>query len=360
MLYSTDASNYQIEPVGVVLPKTADDVVAAIELAASHGVPVLPRGGGSSLAGQAVGAALVIDTSKYLNRILEIDPEGKTVTVEPGINLDLLNKGLKTNGLMFGPDPSSANRATVGGVIANNSAGAHSILYGMTADSIRSVRIALPEGGVVDLGPASLADLAARAAHPDPTGRLLTDILAFRDKHSPVIARDFPPHWRRATGYSLDQFLKPDGEFNPARLLASSEGTLATVLSATLELQTVPWRTALVLLQFDDLVESMAATETILETEPSAIELMDRMLINLTRSQPGYAAPDRLHPRRSRRHPRRRVLRRVRPRVGAEVRPPGGPPPRQEHPHVRRAAEGPRRQTAGRRLVACAKPASAS
>ena len=129
MLYSTDASNYQIEPVGVVIPKSMDDAIGAIELAASHGVPILPRGGGSSLAGQTVGAALVIDFSKYLSRILDLERrEAKPVTVEPGINLDSLNRQLKPNGLMFGPDPSSSNRATIGGVIGNNSTGAHSIL----------------------------------------------------------------------------------------------------------------------------------------------------------------------------------------------------------------------------------------
>ena len=137
MLYSTDASNYQIEPVGVVIPASRDDVLATIELAAQHGVPLLPRGGGSSLAGQTVGAALVIDFSKYLSRVLDIDLEGGTVTVEPGINLDALNRQLKPNGLMFGPDPASANRATVGGVVGNNSTGSHSILYGMTGDNVQ-------------------------------------------------------------------------------------------------------------------------------------------------------------------------------------------------------------------------------
>ena len=290
MLYSTDASNYQIEPVGVVVPKTVDDVVAAMELASSHGVAILPRGGGSSLAGQAVGAALVIDFSKHLNRVLDIDVEERTVTVEPGINLDILNKRLRPSDLMFGPDPSSGNRATAGGVIGNNSAGAHSILYGMTADNIRSVRIALCEGGTVDLRPGTPADLADRARTDDALGRLLVKLLRFQTNHRDLIARDFPPHWRRATGYSLDQFLKPDETFNPARLLASSEGTLASLLSVTLDLVPVPVMTGLLLLQFDDLVAAMAATPVILEAEPSAIELMDRMLIDLTRAQPGYAS----------------------------------------------------------------------
>lgn len=296
MLYATDASNYQIEPIGVVVPRTGDDVIAAIEMATSHGVPILPRGGGSSLAGQTVGAALVIDMSKYLNRILAFHPEARTVTVEPGINLDMLNRHVKPHGLMFGPDPSSSNRATIGGVIGNNSAGAHSILYGMTADHILGTRARLADGGTVELGGTSgsttgtFQDLSKRAQADDPTGRLLRKLLAFRTTKRELIEQDFPPHWRRATGYSLNEFLKPDETFNPARLLASSEGTLATMLSATLNLVLTPRQTALVLLQFDDLIEAMEATASILETEPSAIELMDRMLIDLTRQQPGYAS----------------------------------------------------------------------
>ncbi|HEU5433309.1 MAG TPA: FAD-linked oxidase C-terminal domain-containing protein, partial [Thermomicrobiales bacterium] len=202
--------------------------------------------------------------------------------------LDLLNKQLKASGLMFGPDPSSGNRATAGGVVGNNATGAHSILYGMTSDNVHAAKVALVDGGVVELGPGTRAELAERAGHDDPTGRLLSQVLAFGERHRELIARDFPPHWRRATGYSLDQFLKPDDRFNPARLLVASEGTLATSLELRLDLVPTPRRTALVLLQFEELVAAMAATPTILECEPSAIELMDRMLINLTRSQPGY------------------------------------------------------------------------
>lgn len=289
MLYATDASNYQIDPVGVVIPRSADDVIGAMELAASHNVPILARGGGSSLAGQSVGAALVMDTSKYLNRVLSLDPESATATVEPGINLDALSRQARQHGLMFGPDPSSSNRATIGGVIGNNASGAHSILYGMTADHVISLRAQLPTGETVELGPGTMEEHLARSQANDATGRLLKKLLAFREEHRELIARDFPPHWRRATGYSLNQFLTDDDDFNPARLLASSEGTLATILSVTMNLVRTPERTALVLLQFDDLIAAMEATNTILEVEPSAIELMDRMLISLTRTQPAYA-----------------------------------------------------------------------
>ena len=289
MLYSTDASNYQIEPVGVVIPATQDDVLATIEVAARHGVPLLPRGGGSSLAGQTVGAALVIDFSKVLCKVLDVNVEEQYVRVEPGINLDSLNKQLRPTGLMFGPDPASANRATAGGVVGNNSTGSHSILYGMTGDNVRRISAALIDGSVVDLEPIAPAAMAGRASLDDAKGRLYAELLAFRERYGSLIERDFPPHWRRATGYSLDQLLKPDDEFNPARLLVSSEGSLATTLDVTLTLAPRPTRTGLVLLQFDELVASMAATPAILETDPSAVELMGRMLINLTRSQPGYA-----------------------------------------------------------------------
>ena len=211
------------------------------------------------------------------------------VTVEPGINIDSLNRQLKPSGLMFGPDPASTNRATAGGVVGNNSTGSHSILYGMTGDNVRSVKAVLANGSPIQLGPISPAAMAGRAAMDDAKGHLFERLLAFRSRYGGLIARDFPPHWRRATGYSLDQLLKPDDAFNPARLLVSSEGTLATLTEITLELVPRPTRTGLVLLQFDDLVAAMAATPAILETEPSAVELMGRMLINLTRSQPGYA-----------------------------------------------------------------------
>lgn len=288
MLYSTDASNYQIEPLGVVIPKTYDDVRWTIELAAKYQTPILPRGGGSSLAGQAVGRALVIDTSKYLNQLLEVDPVARVARVQPGIVVNQLNAKLRKYGLMFGPDPASADRATIGGAIGNNASGSHSILYGMTADHVLAAHTILSDGTELIFQALRPDELAARAQLPTREGQLYRDLLALRDRYAEAIEREYPRHWRRASGYGLKELLRED--FNVARLLASSEGTLAFGLEYTLNLVPRPTRTALVLLQFDDLVRAMEATPLILECDPSAVELMDGLLISLTRQQPGYAS----------------------------------------------------------------------
>ena len=287
MLYSTDASNYQIEPLGVVIPRTYDDVRTTLELAREHRVPVLPRGGGSSLAGQAVGRAVIIDFSKYLNELLEIDPSARLVRVQPGMVLAQLNARLRRYGLMFGPDPSSADRATIGGVIGNNASGSHSILYGMTADHLVEAHTLLSDGSELTFRPLPWEEVERRAASESREGQLYRELLRLRAEYGEAIARDYPKHWRRASGYGLPILLEP--QLNVARLLASSEGTLAVGLEYTLALVPVPRHTGLVLLQFDDLVAAMEAVPSLLETSPAAVELMDGMLIRLTREQPGYA-----------------------------------------------------------------------
>src|SRR6266540_4733457 len=152
ILYSTDASIYEIEPQGVLIPKTQDDLQAAMELAAKYKIPILPRGAGTSLAGQAIGNALILDCSRWLDRILEIDPGNHYAVVQPGVILSNLNKAAAKHGLMFGPDPASAERATMGGVIANNATGAHSLLYGMTADHLISADVIMADGSLATLG----------------------------------------------------------------------------------------------------------------------------------------------------------------------------------------------------------------
>jgi len=287
MLYSTDASNYQIEPIGVVIPRSYDDVRWTVELTRRYGVPLLPRGGGSSLAGQAVGRAVVIDFSKYLNQVLDIDPASRTVRVQPGIVLAQLNAKLRRFGLMFGPDPASADRATIGGVIGNNASGSHSILYGMTADHVLEAHTLLADGSELTFRALDWSEVERRAATDTREGQLYRELLRLRTQYGDAIARDFPKHWRRASGYGLPVLLEP--QLNVARLLASSEGTLAIGLEYTLNLVPTPRLTGLVLLQFDDLVAAMEAVPTLLETGPSAVELMDGLLIRLTREQPGYA-----------------------------------------------------------------------
>ena len=274
ILYSTDAGNYQIDPVGVVVPINEDEISGILEIASEFEVAVLPRGSGSSLAGQAVGHALVIDLSKYLNRVVDVNKEEKTVRVQSGMFLEQLNRELLKHGLMFGPDPSSAKIATIGGVVGNNATGAHSILYGMAGDNVEGCKLFLHKGEQVELNKAS-------------TNKLFEKLYGFKEKYYDLIENDFPKHWRRASGYGLNYFL--DEEFNPARLLAGAEGTLGLATEFTLNLVNKPINTGLVVLQFKTIVSAMEAVPIILEQSPSAIELIDKYLIDLTRSHPSYS-----------------------------------------------------------------------
>lgn len=287
VLYSTDASNYQIEPLGVVIPRSVEDISATVRVAGEYGVPILPRGGGTSLAGQAVGHAIVIDLSKYLNNILEINTEESTVRVEPGIYLEQLNRKLSGYGLMFGPDPSTARIATVGGVVGNNATGAHSILYGMAGDNVAASRIIRRGGGAIHIHKMSDEELIQCAQKTGDEGKLYSELLQIREEESNLILQDFPKHWRRASGYGLNYF--QDKIFNPAKLLAGSEGTLGIATEFTLNLVATPKFTGLIVLEFDNLIRAMEAVPMILEQNPSAIELIDKMLISLTRKHPSYS-----------------------------------------------------------------------
>jgi len=285
-LYSTDASNYQIEPVGAIIPKNAGDVAKIFEIASDYGVAILPRGSGSSLAGQAVGHALIVDLSKYLNEIVEVNTEEKTVRVQSGMFLEQLNRGLKQHGLMFGPDPSSARIATIGGVVGNNATGAHSILYGMTGDNVAACQLYLNKGEPIELKEISEKSLSS-INQSGTSNELHRKLHHLREKYSEIIKSDFPRHWRRASGYSLNYLLEKP--FNPAKLLAGSEGTLGLATEFTLKLVPRPSFTGLAILQFDTMVSAMEAVPEILEMNPSAIELIDRMLIELTRANPSYS-----------------------------------------------------------------------
>ena len=277
VLYSTDASNYQIMPLAVTFPRDADDVVAIHEIARKYGAPVLPRGGGSALAGQAVGEAVIMDFTRHMRRVRGVNAEAQTVDVEPGMILGALNAQLAGLDLMFGPDPASAERAAIGGVIGNNATGAHSIRYGMTADHIARIQAVTAAGDLVWLDESTEALKTIRAA--------VGDLAA---EHAPQIQARFPKTWRTVAGYALDK-IDPD-DVNLNWLLCGSEGTLATVVRAELRLVERPKieNTRLALVHFDTLRASLEATPRILELEPAAIELMDKFLLDKTREAAGY------------------------------------------------------------------------
>ena len=277
LLYSTDASNYQIMPLAVTFPRDADDVVAVHEIARTHGLPVLPRGGGSALAGQAVGEAIVMDFTRHMRRVRGVNAEARTVDVEPGLILGALNAQLAPLDLMFGPDPASAERAAIGGVIGNNATGAHSIQYGMTADHVSRLQVVLANG-----------ELCWLDANTESLRRIRATVGDLAAEHAPHIAQRYPKTWRTVAGYALDKIDPANPDLN--WLLCGSEGTLATVVRAELQLVERPNADSkvLALAHFDSLRASLEATPRILELQPAAIELMDKFLLDKTRAAAGY------------------------------------------------------------------------
>ena len=284
IIYSTDASNYRILPEAVVIPKTRQDVEITISEASARNIPVTVRGAGTSLAGQAVGEGIILDFSKYMNRVIDVDAEGMKVRVEPGISIDGLNRTLLPLGLMFGPDPSSASVATVGGAVANNATGAHSILYGMAGDHVISSNVVLADGSSLEL---SGENYERRGGGNGVAENLFEKLAALIKESGELIKNDFPRHWRRASGYSLNYFL--DERFNPAKLLASSEGTLAVSTDFELNLVKKPRSSALCVISFREIPEAMDSVCEILSHSPSAIELIDGTLIGLARRKKGFS-----------------------------------------------------------------------
>ncbi|MGH7834871.1 MAG: FAD-binding and (Fe-S)-binding domain-containing protein, partial [Candidatus Binatia bacterium] len=282
LLYSTDASMYEIEPVGVVIPRDKGDVQAVIEIANRHGVAVLPRGGGTSLAGQTVGHAIVLDFSKTMNRVLEVNREELWCRVQPGLVQDELNAHVRPIGLQFGPDTSTSNRATIGGMIGNNSAGAHSLAYGKTLDHVLELTVLLSDGGEVVLRDLSPEDLERKSKADNLEGRIYREILRLAQEHKNEILARYPKIMRRVSGYNLDEFVKPK-PFNLSRILVGSEGTLACVVEAKMRLVPKPKWTALDVIHFHDDLEALRASREILETAPYALESTDSMILNLAR-----------------------------------------------------------------------------
>ncbi|MBA4065789.1 MAG: FAD-binding oxidoreductase [Isosphaera sp.] len=303
-LYATDASHYQVRPLGVAIPRTPDDLVAAVGIAADLGVPITARGGGTSLTGQSIGPGLVLDCSKYLNAVGPVDVTGRRVRVQPGVVLDHLNRELAAFGLAFGPDVATASRATLGGMIGNNSAGARSVVYGQTVDHVRALGAILSDGSRAAFGPLSAAEYERKLELRTREGDAYRAADQAVRENAAEIERRTPKILRKVSGYNLagllgrtatvrervsgDQHPLPDGRGSPdslVPLLVGSEGTLAVVAEAELALVARPRHRGLLVPQFDSLAAALDALAVCLELGPSAVELMDRMLIDLARTQ---------------------------------------------------------------------------
>ena len=287
-LYATDASPYEIRPYGVVLPKRVEDVRAVVEVANRFGVSILPRGGGTSLAGQTVGSAIVIDFSKFMNEILEFDPEARVVRVQPGLVRDELNSFLRPHGLQFTPDISTTNRANVGGMVANNSAGTRSIKYGKSVDQVLALTVMLADGTITEFHEVEGGELATKLAQPNLEGEIYRTVQRLTTELEEEILERFPKVMRQVGGYNLNEFVE-DRPFNLAKLVTGSEGTLAIILDVTLKLFPIPTHQALALLHFDSLQNALEAIKYINRHGPSAVEIMDEVLFDLGHRNPAIA-----------------------------------------------------------------------
>lgn len=303
-LYSCDASIYQVKPYAVLIPRSVDDIQTTVRLAAKYHIPLLPRGGGTSMAGQTVNEALVIDTTPHLNRILEVNADEKWVRAEPGVVLSSLNAHLKPYGLKFGPDPASGTRAVLGGIVGNNSSGSHSILYGMTADHILAVKVILADGSLAEFSAKTESELEQIQSQGGFEAEIYRQMLALAraPRNLEVIRQSTSRHWRRCGGYNLDRLTDGQGfsfrwphdpRFNLAKLICGSEGTLGFVTEVKLNLVETPKLSALAIVHFDELRTSLDSVPTMLEVEPSAVEMWDAHSMALVENAPLFAEMQR-------------------------------------------------------------------
>ncbi len=284
-IYSTDASHYQITPACVVVPKDEQGATFAIKTAGEFGLPITPRGGGTSLSGQTSSTGVVIDFSKFMNRVLEVNVEEQWVRVQPGVIRDELNRQLAEHQLHFAPDPATGNRAAIGGMIGNNASGTRSIVYGKTIDNLIECKVALADGSVLSLAQTGPDAWAAKEALDNKEGEIYRGMRQILEREMDEIHERFPKVMRRVSGYNLDAFLPHErgghpGEWNLANIVVGSEGTLAVLLEAKIHLRPNPAATALAVVHFHDLMDAMRAVDPILEHGPSAVELLDDIVVN--------------------------------------------------------------------------------
>ncbi|HEY8903583.1 MAG TPA: FAD-binding oxidoreductase, partial [Chthoniobacterales bacterium] len=293
-LYATDGSNYRQTPIGVVVPETVEDFIAAVRLCSDYGVPITSRGCGTSLAGQCCNVAVIIDASKRLNRVLQIDVANRRATVEPGCILDTLRDAAQLHGLTFGPDPSTHTHCTLGGMLGNDSCGAHSLLsahhgLGMrVADNTHELEILTYDGERMRVGPTDESHLREIISTGGRRGEIYRQLAELRDKYADEIRRRFPNIPRRVSGYNLPQLL-PENGFNIARALVGSEGTCVTILEATLHLVPAPKARTLLVLGYPDVYSAGDDVPEIVKHKPIALEGVDDLLIS-------YMKKKGLHP----------------------------------------------------------------
>jgi len=277
-LYAADSSNYRQVPIGVVVPKSIDDVVTSVSICREFNAPILMRGAGTSLAGQTCNIAVVLDVSRYLDSIVSVDAETRTAVVEPGVVCDALRDAAEKHGLTFGPDPATHSRCTLGGMIGNNSCGAHSVMAGKTVENIEALEILTYDGVRMWVGPTSDDELQRIIAVGDRRAQIYANLKRLRDRHAERVRNAFPKIRRRVSGYNLDELL-PENGFNVARALVGTEGTCVAVLQAKARLVDSPPVRVLVVLGYDDMCIAGDRTPYILEHDPVALEGLDMMII---------------------------------------------------------------------------------
>lgn len=280
-LYATDASNYQIFPLAVVAPFDKRDVQVVVDFAKKHKISILARGGGTSLVGQTVGKSIVVDFTKYMNRIISVDPEQKFAIVEPGVIRDEFNQALSSYKLHFAPDPATSSRAAIGGMIANNSSGTRSILYGKTIDHVLELEVLLEDGSIVQCKDCSGSEINEKLQLKNKEGDLYRGLFNIVALNREEIIHRFPKVMRRVGGYNLDEFL--DENWNLSKIFVGSEGTLGIILSAKIRLVPNPSYQCICVVHFDSFYDSIAHIQEMVKFNPASVELLDELLIERSR-----------------------------------------------------------------------------
>lgn len=283
--YSVDASIYEVMPLGVVTPKSIAELLAVMEIAQKHKIPLIARGAATGITGGCIGCGLIVDLSKYLRTIIKINYEEEYAICEPGVIQDQLNAELSQRGYRLGPDTSTGNRATIGGMLANNAAGARSLRYGKMVDHIEEVTVALSGGELINFKKLTKEEFQAKASHSSREGLILRTLLTLKEKYATEIAERFPKIPRRVSGYNLDELIK-DTEFNPAKLIAGSEGTLGIAVEIKVRISKKPKVTVLCVMHCHELLAPMRHIPAMLAHHPLSLEMIDAKIIAAGRSSP--------------------------------------------------------------------------